>query len=196
MKTRLLTFLGLILVFVPAAFAQQVDETTIVYQKIAKMDALYNILPLFLTKAQIDQLLPVLEKARANVRDAKKHEDEFFKNLEPDVDEANRLGFEKQQIPSDKMRQKFINAMISFAAERETVSSNNTDLALATFDKVCNVGQIKAAANTVNIKFYVPTAKVEDLSLADKERYFVRFVLLDPVVYEVLLELDKTAPAN
>jgi hypothetical protein len=193
MKTRFLAIVCLATFLAPFAHAQGEITNVVIYQKIAKMDALCNILPLILKKSQIDQLLPSIEKALDNVRHAKINEDNFYKDLEPIVDEANKVGIEKQQMPSDEVRKKFADAMLAFSIERQTVIAQNLDLVQPVFEKVLNAGQLKAAANTVNIQFYDPTAKPEQMSQQDKERMFIRYILLDPVVYDVLIELDKTS---
>lgn len=195
MKSRSLLSLSLFLLASPilttGAFAQKTTITERVLDKIGKADVLYNILPLLLTKKQILDLLPTLEKARDNVRKTMAKEDQMFESIEAIADAAYQRAIEKNVLPSEEDRAKMSKALFAFRTQRNLAANENVDLVQPVFDRITNAGQRKVAVNTLNIKVFLPDAKPEEMSDEAKERLFIRYILLDSAAYEMLTDMAK-----
>lgn len=160
-------------------------------QKMRQLDLLNQLIPLVLTKEQIRKVLPVIERAR---RDVKVQEDEEAKLLAQkaaQIDKAVKDGVEKGDVPNKELL-KELNAMIRFFdMKRDAVANDNTQMVLEVMKTTLNAGQLKAAANSLNLKAFNPSIKVEELKEEDKLKFFVREIMLDPLAYDILVRMQS-----
>lgn len=194
MKSRSILALSLVLLAAPVfslPAAAQGRASDRVLDKIGKTDILFNILPVLLTKKQILDLLPVLERARENVRKQMDKEDAFLKDVESIADAAYQKAIEKNLLPSEEERSKLGKALLAYRLGREKVAADNVDLVQPAFDRIVNAGQRKTAANSLNVRAFLPEAKPEQMSDSEKERLFIRFILLDSATYDMLTDMAK-----
>ena len=194
MKSRHFLAASLCIVLAPTFSGRCLAQQRVadrVIDKMGKTEILYNILPILMTKKQILDLLPVLEKARDNVKKTMAKEDELLGSLESGIDAAYQRAIEKNLLPSEAERVKIGKAVLAYRMNRDIIASQNVDLVQPVLDKILNVGQRKAAANSLNVKEIVPGSKPEELSDSEKERIFIRYVLLDPAAYDMLTDMAK-----
>lgn len=194
MKSVLIV-LALMFALAGGASADQSDKSkkaTETLEKMRQLDLLNQLLPLVMTKDQIRQLLPSIEKARRDVKAQEDMEADLISKYAARVDEAVKNGTEKGDVP-DKQFLKELNALVmTMSIKRNAVISDNTDLVLDQMKKVLNAGQIKAAANSLSPSIYLPGYKPEELTDEMKLKVFVREIMLDPLAYDILVKIQKS----
>lgn len=194
MKSRSLfpiAFLLLALPSLPTSAVAQQRASDRVLDKIGRTDVLYNILPLLLTKQQILDLLPSIERARESVKKTMEAEDQALAGVEAIADAAYKKAIEKNLLPSEQDRITLGKALFAYRTLREKTASDNVDAVQPIFDKIVNSGQRKVAINSLNVRAFVPDVKPEQMSDSEKERLFIRYILLDPATYEMLSDMAK-----
>ncbi|MDR3691817.1 MAG: hypothetical protein P4L46_20730 [Fimbriimonas sp.] len=195
---HLLLSLGLCLALVTGASAQittdkgsKSDEINL---KIHEVDLLLQILPLLLTKDQLNNdVLPAVEQARAIAKKELQAEDDALAKMEPIVDQALADAYAKGAYPSRTMIDEVAKTTKTYANKRLITELNMVSVLTAMLEKTLNSGQKKALINSFDPKFIDPAAKPESMSDEAKMNFFVRRVFLDPMVYEVLKKLAKAS---
>lgn len=158
--------------------------------KIRRMDLANQILPLVLTKEQLDKLLPAVEKARTEGRKAEEVEYEMLTKLEPSVDAAVKEAYEKQMLPKQETMVTVASTFKTMRLRREAIIADNVDAVMAVLEKELNAGQKKAAANAVQPSLFDPTLDPTKMSDTQKMRFYVQAILLDSEAYDVLLQMS------
>ncbi len=194
MKTmkRILIVLCLLLAIAPMGLGQgdSAARSTAILDKMRQIDLLNHLLPLVMTKEQIRKILPIVEKARRDVKLQKEEEAKMLQQKSSTIDKAVADGIDKGDVP-DKTLLKELNAMLQFfTMKRNAIGNDNTQMVLEVVKTTLNAGQLKAAANSLNAKLYFPNVKTEDLKDEDRLRMFVGEVLLDPLAYDLLVKLQ------
>jgi hypothetical protein len=159
-----------------------------------QLDLLNQILPLLMNKDQIGKLLTAIEKARANVRNIEQLEDQDLAKQAQKVSEATKAGFDQQKLPERELLVELNKLVRAFSIRRQVAIGENVTTVKEAFDAVLNPGQRKAAANSLNPGLFDPSLKVEQMSEEQKIRFFIQEILLDPLAYDVLKRLQKSAP--
>jgi hypothetical protein len=162
--------------------------------KMRQIDLLTQIIPLALTKEQINKLLPAVERARAKVKMVQKAEAERLAKLDAKISAAIKDAEEKQIAPPKALLDELASATIDMSMKRQVAIDENTDAVVAVFKETCNAGQQKAAGHSLAPQLLDPTLDPKKMTEDDKIRFFVREILLDPQAYDVLVALEKTAP--
>jgi diphthamide synthase (EF-2-diphthine--ammonia ligase) len=182
----------LILALVGAGFAQDKSaQSTAVLDKMRQIDLLNHILPLALQKEQIRKILPVIEKARRDVRLWTDEEAKFLQQNSAKVDKAVKDAVEKGDVPNKELI-KELNAMVRmFAMKRAAIASDNTQMVMEAMKTSLNAGQMKVAANALDFKLYNPNIKPEEIKEEDRLRLYVQEVLLDPLAYDLLVKMQS-----
>lgn len=191
MKSLLFT-LGLLLALAGFAPAQPKSGDTMA--KIQKLDALVQIVPLTLTKKQVEALLPAIEWARAHESEIRKLEDKDLADLDEEVTTAMKNGIEKQVYPPRDLQMKIYKLTGAMAIRRQVAISENVDKVIAAVKKELNAGQIKVMEKSLDPKAFDPKAKVEEWDSDRKVRFFITKVFLDPAAYDVLVEMKSKLP--
>lgn len=172
----------------PADATKRAEE---VLKKMRRIDLLNQILPLALTKQQITDLLPALEKARANVRKTERYEQEQLAKFEKELDDAIKAGIEKGVVPTREFTGKVARFYQALSINRQIAVNENLETVRPVLTKTLNAGQTKAATGLIDAAFFEPGAKKEDLTDARKLDIYIREVLLDPLAYDLLIQLSK-----
>lgn len=172
---------------------EEIKKSEQTMMKLRQIDLLNQIIPLALTKDQIDKILPVVERARAKVKQIQKAEAEQLAKLDGKISAAIKDAEDKQVAPPKALLDELAKATFDMGMKRRVAIDENTDAVIATFNEVCNAGQKKAAINSLAPELIDPTLDSKKMTDDDKLRFFVREILLDPQSYDVLLALEKTA---
>lgn len=158
---------------------------------VRRLDILNQLLPVLLTKKQINELLPTLEKARANVRQVRADEDKLVQKLSVDLEKAIKAGVETQKIPTLKELATLNNVYRTFDITRGMTAYKNVDMVLEAFKKIANKGQLKVAAQSLNPRFFDNTADPSKMTDEQKIKVFIREIILDPLTYDLLVKIAK-----
>lgn len=187
--------LVLLVVLSGIAFAQEPSakekKSAEILTKIRQVDLLNQLLPVSLTKEQINKILPVIEKCRAFVKKTEDEEAALLLTLEKAATDAVNAGVQKQDVPNEDLLIKFGKAFADMSAKRQTAMAANVIAATSIFEEVCNKGQVKTAANSLNPRLINPNLKVEELTEEVRLNYWIQEVLLDPRTYELLTRMAK-----
>lgn len=165
---------------------KRADEILI---KIRRMDLANQILPLVMTNAQLDKLLPAVEKARTEGRKAEEVEYDMLVKLEGSVDTALKEAYEDQKLPKQETMNQAAATFKTMRLRREAISNENVDAVVAVLEKELNAGQKKAAANALQPSLFDPTLDASKWTDTEKLRFFTRAILLDNEAYDVLLQM-------
>ncbi len=192
--------LAAILVFSLAGSALALNQDTpaskradAIVNRARQLDLLNHILPLLLTKDQINKILPVIEKCRGKVKQVMAKEAENLKLVEIEVEKAYEDGIKKGAVPSRALLEKLNRLFFGFSILRNAAASENADDVYAVMKSCMNEGQLKVAANSIDIKRYNPQADTSKMSDEEKIKFFIKDVMLDPLSYDVLVALAKIA---
>jgi hypothetical protein len=169
--------------------ARRSDE---ILRKMRQIDLLNHILPVLLTKDQINRLLPAIERARSKVNTVQNEEANELIKFESKVDDAIAKGIQRELTPAKTLLIELNNNLTKFAFRRQLTGEENADMVLAVVKKELNAGQIKAMANSHDIAAFDPRVDVSKLTEDDKLKFFIKDVLLDPQAYDLLVKLAKS----
>jgi hypothetical protein len=174
--------------------AQTEDEKNIAQiqfaAKVRKLVFYNTMLPVLMSKEQIRQILPLIEKGRERVRRVLLDEYNDIKPFQPQVDDAIKAAEDKGAVPTRDLLDKLAALVGMFKIRRAGIAEVNEDDVYDAAKKALKPSQMKILSNSINVKDYIPTAKPETMSEEDKVRLFVRNVLLDPDAYPVLVKLS------
>lgn len=168
-----------------SALAQ--DEATKVLVKMRQIDLLNQILPVLMTSEQLQKLLGPVEKARKAERDIEKAELVELKKMNDKLDTALKEAKEKSQVPSTELQAEIFKMLKGFQAKRLEMTIEQNEAVLKAVEESLDEGQIKAASNALTL----PTKEGEGMTSRDKLRRWVRAVLMDPLSYDLLVELSR-----
>lgn len=162
-----------------------------IMKKARTLDLLNHILPLLLTKDQINQMLPVIERTRAKVRQIEKAEAEDLAKFDKKLDEAIEQGLGKDRVPSRALLNEVSRLFQALSIRRQVAAEENAEEMLAVVKKALNAGQIKTMANSLDMKVYMPGTDPATITEDVKLKVFIKDVLLDPLSYDFLVRLSK-----
>lgn len=168
--------------------AKRADE---IMRKVRQVDLLNQLLPLVLTKQQLDKILPAVEKARNEVRKAEQVEFDMLTRLEPKLDKAIEEGVKQQKLPSEEVMKEAGATLRTFNLRRMAVVADNVDAVMAVFEKELNAGQKKAAANALKPGLFDPTLDASQWTDQQKMRFFVQMILLDREAYGLMVQMSQ-----
>ncbi len=174
----------------------QVKKSAEIQKKLRQLDILNQVLPVLMTKEQLDDVLKALAKARQKAMDVEKAEAEVMAEQEKKIDAALAAAKNEAKVPSDELVADLTKMFDRFDAFRKIVVEENTQIVTEALEKTLNKGQIKAAANALNLQWMNPGLETESLTDAQKLRLWARAVLLDPLAYDVLRELSRAKPED
>ncbi|MBI1755567.1 MAG: hypothetical protein HYR64_00480 [Fimbriimonas ginsengisoli] len=198
MFKRPIAFVLLLALAAGAVFGQTPQEkdkaSDAVFNKIRKIDLLFNISPLVLTKAQINALLPVLEKCRQRIRETRDLEYDQYRAVELRIDKSIEIALTKGDTPSRQLRSELTLLLSKLDTTRAIIVQLNIGEILPVFDKVLNAGQRKAAANSLRPETFGLDVKLDKMTQEEKEKLFIREIILDPLTYDMLVEMAKHLP--
>jgi hypothetical protein len=170
--------------------AKRSDE---VVKKMRQIDLLTQVIPLALTKAQIEKLLPAIERARQKVANIQKDEAGALEKMDLKISNAIKKSVESGVAPPKELLTELADATQRMSLNRLVAIDDNTDAVIKVLNDTLNAGQKKAAANSLSTKLIDPNAKPDTITDAQKLRFFVQEILLDPQCYDILVQLEKYA---
>lgn len=185
-----IAFLGTMLT-AQVTYEQRGKRADEIVAKIKRMDLMNQLLPLVLTKAQLDKILPVVETARKEARKAEGVEYEMLVKLEPSVDAALKEALEEQKLPPEDTMKNCAATFKTMNIRRQAIIADNVALVMAVLDKELNAGQKKAAANAIRPNLFDPNLDPSKMSDADKMRVYVQAIILDREAYDLLLTMSQ-----
>ncbi|MCB8932396.1 MAG: hypothetical protein M9921_04350 [Fimbriimonadaceae bacterium] len=174
----------------PVSQEERAKRSDEILKKMRQMELANQILPLVMTKEQLKQILPPIEKARANVRDLQNEEFETMRKFEERLDTAIKNATDKGQLPGQALLVEMNRLLMAFSLKRQAAASENVTTVLDVLNKTLNAGQLKAAANSLDLKLFDPSVKPEELTETAKVRFYVGQVLLDPLAYDLLVKMS------
>lgn len=192
MKKILLSVLAIATVF-SASFAQTTpapDKDSEFQKNAAKIDMLYFFLPLAMTKDQLRQILPVIEKYRQDCRKVEKIESEEMAKLNAEVDAAVKAGLTEGKVPSNELRSKISTMFRKFDISRNLNDQVYADKLYEVCMKVWNSGQKKVAAQSLDPKSIDPSLKPDQMKEEEKVKLFIEQFMMSPAAYDVLSKLS------
>ena len=168
------------------------DRSDQINIKMHEVDLLLQVLPLLLTKEQINvKLLPAIEKNRELLRKELIYEDDELAKMEPILDDALKGAYEKGAYPPRKTSDEVANKTRSLGLKRKIVELEMVGAMTEALEATLNSGQKKAMLGSFDPKFIAPGQKPETVTDQMKMNFFVERVFLDPTTYEILKKLAK-----
>ena len=174
-------------------YAEKEVYSNLGFQKIRKIDILYNVLPVLYTKDQLNALLPAIEKARDNIRKVRENEYSVYRGFDVETEACIKDAIEKNILPSRELRGRLTQNLRAMDATRRMFYAVNIKLVRDVFEKVLNRGQKKTAMNTLDPRSFDPNAKPEEMTDTQKEDLYIREILLDDLTYGMLVQMAKYA---
>jgi len=173
--------------------AEQAAASDKVIDHIRQADLLNHILPILWTKAQLNAILPSIEKARQNVR--KVHDNEYHKlmDLDPKVTAAVDKALNDGQVPGRDLLKSINDQLRSLTMTRQAMGGLNESGVYDAIVANLNNGQKKAMANDLDPASVTPGIKVETMSDEDRIRFYIRNILLDPLAYDLLVKMLRSS---
>lgn len=159
-------------------------------EKIKRLDLYNQLLPVVMTADQIKALLPSIEQAQEKERRLVKQEADDMKAMEDRLDKALAAA-EKGEVPSRELQQDIHKLFRDFRMRRLALTIESTDEIVSLLRKNLDAGQMKAIANAITAGEIAPEKKPEDVTEEERIRGWVRIVLLDPMAYDLLVEMSR-----
>jgi len=174
-----------------AQTASGASDKDVEFQKgVAKIDMLYFFLPLAMTKAQMREILPIIERYRADIKKIEKIESDEMGRMKADVDAALKAGLEQGKVPTNDLRSKISTMFKKFDIARNLNDQVYADKLFETCKKVWNAGQQKLAAQSVDLKSIDPSLKPDQMKDDEKIKIFIEQFLMSPAAYDVLAKMS------
>ncbi|RMG23535.1 MAG: hypothetical protein D6724_08085 [Armatimonadetes bacterium] len=154
---------------------------------LAEIDLANQILPLLLTKEQTNEILTIIERTRAAVKEQQKKEADALKALKAEADKVHKEAVEMGKVPSQEFLKKVNDLFATWEKERLNIRAKNTILLMSRIKDILNEGQIKAAIGVVD-KVYDEQLKqfVENPTDDQKLSYYAVNVFFNDSAYEFL----------
>lgn len=188
-------FLFLVIGLVAPASAadakQQAKRSDEVLGKFKELDLLNQILPLLMTKEQMRKILPDIEKARDVVRKTQEEEYKTLIKLEETLDKLLKAGYENGRVATDEELKPIYTSLAKMRKARQVLADVNAGTVLAKLKETLDKGQLAAARNALSPSALDPSVDVAKLDDDGKLLFYVRWILLDPLTYDILLKLSK-----
>ena len=164
-----------------------------VIDHIRQVDLLNHILPMLFTKAQLNAILPSIEKARQAVDQTHDHEYHVLIELDPKVTTAIDKAISDGQVPGRDFMKSLNDEFVKADRIRQAMGGHNEAIVYDAVVANLNSGQKKAMANDLDPATVTPGLKVETMSDEQKIKFYIRNILLDPLCYDLFLKLLKSS---
>jgi hypothetical protein len=158
--------------------------------KMAELDLANRILPLLMTKEQINKLLPEIEKARKNVRDQEKKEADRLKALQPEIDKYHAEIFQGKTPPKEFL-DKTTALFKKFENERLQVKVANALILSETLKKNLDEGQLAAVVGVVDKIYDEQNKEWKDGTKDQKIQFYVISIFMGDRCYDLLVRLSR-----
>jgi hypothetical protein len=180
------------------AFAQTVDTAKAAHSqdvqtKMRKVDLLLQIMPLVLRKDQFPAILAELERIRAKQAEVLSREDDEIIKLEAKLDEALKKANDDGIYPSRDLQLECFKLTRALGTVRNMARTDFASQLYKVVDTVFDKGQKAIAAKSLDWKLFDPSLKLDEKPQEDQIKFYLKLVLLDPLAYDVLVDLSKKA---
>lgn len=160
-------------------------------KKLRQLDLLNQLLPILWKKNQIETVLKALDGVKDRVADEEKIEAQKLLEKESKIDEQLDKSLKSGTLPGKDLFNEVNSDISKMTAIRALIAHQNEDDVYTAMDKALTDGQKKEIANTLDPSIVDPKIKVADLSQEAKIRFFVRYIMLDPLTYDLLIKLES-----
>ncbi len=164
-------------------------------KKISQLDVLIQILPLALTKEEISPLLRAIEKVHQKQTDLEKMEAKDISSLDAKLTTAVDEGINKSVYPPRTVQDEVAALGRALAIRRQAFYIEMTDSVFAVCKATLNQGQLKTMEKSLKPELLDPSQKSADMDADAKIKFFVRKVILDPLAYDILVQMSKKKDA-
>ena len=137
------------------------------------------------------KILVAVEKARSKVSQIEQMEATDLLNYESKINDAINKGISRDLVPSKDLLKELNRLFSAFTVRRQIAAGENADAVLAVLKSTLNAGQIKAAANSEDMKAFDPNLDPAKLSDDDKLKFYIKDIVLDPQAYDLLMRMSK-----
>jgi len=158
--------------------------------KMAELDLANRVLPLLLSKDQINKLLPEIERARKNVRAQEKKEADRLKALQPEIDKYHAEIFQGKTPPKEFL-DKLTALLKKFESERLQVKVANAIILSDAIKKNLDEGQIKAVVGVVDKIYDEQQKEWKDGTADQKIQFYAISIFLGDRCYDLLVRLSR-----
>ena len=178
------------------SFAQpQVDpemakESTRILDNMRKVELLNQLIPLVLRPDQIQAILPVLERIRDKERRLTEQEHTDLLLFDQNSADTVAAGI-KGQLPSADYVVKLEAFYKANDIRRQVATGENLDMLMPVITKTLDGGQQKVMENSLTLQFFEPDLKPDSATDDQKMRVFCREIILDPLCYDLLVQMGK-----
>ncbi len=160
--------------------------------KLRQIDVMIQLVPLALTKTQLDKILPVLEKLRSEEKAMRANEDKLLAEKEAATTKVWTEAIEKGVYPPRTYQQEIAKLSGAIGIRRSVFANECADRMVEVVKASLNAGQMKAMVNSLEPNALNPqNPKAKDMTEEQRIRFFVRAVWLDPYAYDVLVKMRK-----
>jgi hypothetical protein len=168
---------------------QKASDATLA--KVRKLEVYNQLLPVLLTQDQVKALLKVVEKHRAEAAKMEAEEFKWLQSVDKEISDELKASEERGVVPDPKVLDTVILYFTAFSLKRKALI-DETVIELAKAMKAnLNEGQIRAAANALDSRFYTLTKPKEELTENERLDVWIRVVLLENHAYHILVEMAK-----
>ncbi len=157
--------------------------------KVRRLQILDQLLPVLMTKSQIRELLPLIEKARQSELDMEAKELQEMKAFEPKLDAALADSIKEQKVPKDEFVVEYLKLFSSFKNKRVLLVNVSSGSVLAKMREVLNEGQLKTAEKSLDPRLF-GEKDPEQMKSEEKLMLWVREVMLDRASYDILVDMS------
>jgi septal ring factor EnvC (AmiA/AmiB activator) len=153
---------------------------------------IYNyVLPVLLKKDQLRSLLTEIEKVRQKRREILDAEYKVMNQLNARVDEAITAASTKGAVPGQELVSDLYGATQRTQLVMMMWTNESVDVLYTTVLAVLDKGQQTVMAKTLNPKdFPNELKKPEEVTQAERIKIFIKYVLLDPDAYNLLVKMS------
>ncbi len=153
---------------------------------------LIQLTPLLLEKDQLNRLLSELERIGEKQKKIYAAEAATLASLEADLDKSINGAIEKGAYPPKETQAKINKAVRDAQLVRGLESGKMVDDLLVLCKKAFNEGQLKCMRGSFDGDFIDPINKGKNLKDDDKLAFFIRFIFLDPLTYDLVARMYKS----
>lgn len=162
-----------------------------ILRKVARLDSLIQLVPLNLTKEQMNPILSAIEKERQKLRELQSTEAKDLVGLDAKVSKAVDDGQQKNVYPPRDLQVEVAKMMRALGIRRQMFNGEMVDMVYGVCKNTLNEGQLKVMEKSLKPELLDPSLKGVDMDSEARIKFFIRKILLDPVAYDVLREMYK-----
>ena len=174
-----------------AQTSSEAARSDAVMLKVQQLDVLIQIVPLSLTHEEFSPLLTAIEKVRQQQKGMYVQEAKDLAAIDPSLAKMVDDGVGKGVYPPREKQKEIAATMRAMGVRRDLYANQWVEIVFQACKTTLNEGQIKVMEKSLKPELLDPSIKVADMDSDAKVRFFVRKVLLDPVAYDLLVQMSR-----